>query len=85
VAFVRKSCRGQALIGAKAFSLKVYPELEMFAPFSPEENGIRGYPQGYGIRENALMCRFQPKAVKVFLDIRAGEPVEEIVGQGQVL
>jgi len=26
----------------------------MFAPFSPEENGIRGYPQGYGIRENAL-------------------------------
>jgi len=38
----------------KAFSLKVYPELEMFAPFSPEENGIRGYPQGYGIRENAL-------------------------------
>ena len=55
---------------AKAFSLKVYPELEMFAPFSPEENplsakhkclvakrrdhGIRGYPQGYGIRENAL-------------------------------
>jgi len=32
----------------------VYPELEMFAPFSPEENGIRGYPQGYGIRENAL-------------------------------
>ena len=38
---------------AKAFSLKVYPELEMFAPFSPEENGIRGYPQGYGIRENA--------------------------------
>ena len=32
----------------------MYPELEMFAPFSPEENGIRGYPQGYGIRENAL-------------------------------
>ena len=26
----------------------------MFAPFSPEENGIRGYRQGYGIRENAL-------------------------------
>ena len=41
-------------IHPKAFSLKVYPELEMFAPFSPEENGIRGYPQGYGIRENAL-------------------------------
>ena len=39
----------------KAFSLKVYPELEMFAPFSPEENGIRRYPQGYGIRENALV------------------------------
>ena len=26
----------------------------MFAPFSPEENGIRGYPPGYGVRENAL-------------------------------
>ena len=33
----------------------MYPELEMFAPCSPEENGIRGYPQGYGIRENALV------------------------------
>jgi len=36
----------------------VYPELEMFAPFSPEENGIRGYPQGFGIRENALDLMF---------------------------
>ena len=27
----------------------------MFVPFSPEDNGIRGYPQGYGIKENALV------------------------------
>ena len=38
----------------KAFSLKVYPALEMFATFSSKENGIREYPHGYGIGENAL-------------------------------
>ena len=51
----------------------------MFAPFSPEENGIRGYPQGYGIRENALKpyhrrytqiprCDAQPLGRRLSLD-----------------
>ena len=37
-----------------AFSLKVYPKPTVWAPFSLNENGIRGSSRGYSIRENAF-------------------------------
>jgi len=44
----------------------------MFAPFSPNENGIRGPFRGYGIRENALAGVFETE-----LDGETGDAATE--------